>query len=121
MICWRRTAFSARRAARERKAERSAARTVLKISMNIGARDLARGDHPRNPAKLDSGSTWHRIFAANRDFDGFARAVRRLFTTFAGFRTRPACEHARKLQPQCDGAPMSDASARKATSSAREH
>ena len=52
MICWRRTAFSARRAARERKAERSAARTVLKISMNIAAQDLARDNHPRNSDEI---------------------------------------------------------------------
>jgi hypothetical protein len=53
-------------------------------------------------------------------FDGFARSVRHLFATLGGFWTRSVSEHARKLQPQDEGAPMSDASARKATSSARE-
>jgi hypothetical protein len=55
------------------------ARTVLKISMNIAARDLARGDHPRNPGtpKTAAGSTWYRIFAAHScDFKFLAESAR---------------------------------------------
>lgn len=48
MICWRRTTFSARRAAREWKAERSAPSTVLRISMSIVAQRLPKADHWRN-------------------------------------------------------------------------
>ena len=61
-----RTAFSARRAARERKAERSAARTVLKTSMNLAEQDLARAISRKIPDKSTANLTWYRIFAAHR-------------------------------------------------------
>jgi hypothetical protein len=50
-ICWRRTTFSARSAARERKAERSA-RVVLGISLMIPTQTLSRRDHSMNPEEI---------------------------------------------------------------------
>jgi hypothetical protein len=57
--------LSARSAARERNTERSALRTVLKISMSIVAETLAPGDPRQIQARRAAGSTRYRVFTAH--------------------------------------------------------
>ena len=55
-----------RSTARERKSERNAPMTVLRISMSIVMRTVPRGILGESSRNLGVGSTWGGVFAANR-------------------------------------------------------